>query len=67
MASRDTDDLETAFIGFIADAEAARQKQAGIEPPRPKEGGRQRSRGRDGGPDRLRRGGPAHDHDDGPA
>ncbi len=29
MAERDTDDLETAFIGFIADAEAARQKQAG--------------------------------------
>ncbi len=29
MAARDTDDLETAFIGFIADAEAARQKLAG--------------------------------------
>ena len=33
MAKRDTDDLETAFIGFIADAEAARQKQAGTPPP----------------------------------
>ena len=33
MAERDTDDLETAFIGFIADAEAARQKQAGTPPP----------------------------------
>ena len=29
MAERNTDDLETAFIGFIADAEAARQKLAG--------------------------------------
>ena len=33
MAERDTDDLETAFIGFIADAEAARQKQAGTPAP----------------------------------
>ena len=32
MAERDTDDLETAFIAFIADAEAARQKQAGTPP-----------------------------------
>ena len=32
MAERDTDDLETAFIGFIADAEAARQKLAGTPP-----------------------------------
>ena len=38
MAERDTDDLETAFIGFIADAEAARQKQAGhAARPRPSE------------------------------
>jgi ribosome-dependent ATPase len=29
MASRDTDDLETAFIGYIADAEEARQKTTG--------------------------------------
>ena len=35
MAERDTDDLETAFIGFIADAEAARQELAGTPPPRP--------------------------------
>ena len=35
MAERDTDDLETAFIGFIADAEAARQEQAGARPPAP--------------------------------
>ena len=43
MAERDTDDLETAFIGFIADAEAARQEQAGT-PPAPgdaKRGGRE--------------------------
>src|SRR5262245_17149559 len=33
MAERDTDDLETAFIGFIADAETARQKLAGTPPP----------------------------------
>ncbi len=33
MAERDTDDLETAFIGFIADAEAARQEQAGTPAP----------------------------------
>jgi ribosome-dependent ATPase len=33
MAKRNTDDLETAFIGFIADAEAVRQKQAGTPPP----------------------------------
>src|SRR5262249_42913910 len=33
MAERDTDDLESAFIGFIADAEAARQGQAGTPPP----------------------------------
>jgi ribosome-dependent ATPase len=33
MAARDTDDLESAFIGFIADAEAARQEQAGTPPP----------------------------------
>ncbi len=31
MAQRDTDDLETAFIGFIADAEAARQGPGGTE------------------------------------
>ena len=42
MAERDTDDLESAFIGFIADAEAARQEQAGT-PPRvdAKQGGRE--------------------------
>jgi ribosome-dependent ATPase len=33
MAARDTDDLETAFIAFIAEAEAARQEQAGTSPP----------------------------------
>jgi ribosome-dependent ATPase len=33
MAARDTDDLESAFIGFIADAEAARQEKAGAPPP----------------------------------
>ena len=44
MAERDTDDLETAFIAFIADAEAARQQQAGTPPPPPgdaKRGGRE--------------------------
>jgi ribosome-dependent ATPase len=35
MAARDTDDLESAFIGFIADAEAARQEQAGAKLPAP--------------------------------
>ncbi len=35
MAARQTDDLETAFIGFIADAEAARQEQAGAKSPAP--------------------------------
>ena len=35
MAERNADDLETAFIGFIADAEAARQELAGTQPPRP--------------------------------
>ena len=42
MAERGTDDLETAFIGYIADAEAARQEQAGTPPPVPgdaKQGG----------------------------
>ena len=33
MAERNTDDLETAFIAFIADAETARQKLAGTPPP----------------------------------
>jgi ribosome-dependent ATPase len=33
MAERHTDDLESAFIDFIADAEAARQEQAGPPPP----------------------------------
>jgi ribosome-dependent ATPase len=33
MAARGTDDLETAFIGFIADAEAARQEKAAAQPP----------------------------------
>lgn len=32
-ASRGVDDLETAFIGYIADAEAARQEKAGGTPP----------------------------------
>src|SRR5262249_44656668 len=42
MAARDTDDLESAFIGFIADAEAARQEKAGAPlhaPGNAKEGG----------------------------
>jgi ribosome-dependent ATPase len=33
MEERQTDDLETAFIAFIADAEAALQKKAGKPPP----------------------------------
>jgi ribosome-dependent ATPase len=44
MAERDTDDLESAFIGFIADAEATRQEQAGARLPAPddaKEGGKE--------------------------
>src|SRR5262249_29734929 len=32
MAARHADDLESAFIGFIADAEAARQEKAGAPP-----------------------------------
>ena len=46
MAERDTDDLETAFIGFIADAEAARQEQAGTPPPATRRSGRQGGRDR---------------------
>jgi ribosome-dependent ATPase len=44
MAARDADDLESAFIGFIADAEAARQEKAGAPPPArgdAKEGGKE--------------------------
>src|SRR5262249_16841606 len=43
MAERDTDDLESAFIGFIADAEAARQEKAGATLPAPgdKDGGKE--------------------------
>ena len=61
MAERDTDDLETAFIGFIADAEAARQKQAGTPTPATdakrddKEAGSATA-----SPDRFARGTPAH-------
>ena len=51
MAERNTDDLESAFIGFIADAEAARQEQAGNTAPRQREAGRQGGRDRDGNPD----------------
>ena len=61
MASRGTDDLEAAFIGYIADAEPP-AKAAGIAP----EQGRSRHRRR--GPRAARRlpTAPAHDHDAGP-
>ena len=60
MAERDTDDLETAFIGFIADAEAARQKQAGTAPSATTGRGTARRPCRDGRPDGVSRRSEAH-------